>query len=323
MKSLSELRQQIAPTLRRVEKFRLEKLELAKQGWKYQIVPVLIALLGGYFLLQGEDGLVFGIITMVVAVGTFICIYIFAINKHLNQFEEHFKEEVFTQLVHEFYPSIKFSPKRHIDSNDFNSSQLFGSHNRYSGEDFFDGTIEHTPVRFSELAVKKVTTNGSGNNRKTTTTTIFDGLFFVVQMQKRTYGKVAVLPDSAESMFGSVGKFFQKTFGKLFQGGQLVHFEEHPEFEKEFVVYSKEEEEAHRILTPTMLNAIYDLRYKWGSNVRLSFIDHNVYIAISSSKNLFEVDSKQSILENSLLQELYDELILCFSIIEDLNLQDQ
>ena len=113
----------------------------------------------------------------------------------------------------------------------------------------------------------------------------------------------------------------QRNLGGFFQGGgkKMVYMKEHPEFEKQFVVYSNDEGEARRVLTLPLLDAIYELRNRWNAPLRIVFDGNKVYIALSfNGRDFFETKLQESVLESQVLKRVYGQLSLCFRIIEHL-----
>lgn len=324
MKTLNDIRRQIAPCLQKNEEERkstLEKISKAKQLYVY---PGLLLLLALVILILGIPILA-GILFICAIIGSVI-IAVFKVGPYRSNYIANFKKEVFSSFTEALYPHVYYAPGNYVPSRLFDQSELFGTYNIYTGEDYFEGKTEsgHS-FKFSELRVEheSTTTTGDDDIDDTTTVTVFAGLFFVLDVPNRVNGRIQVLPDTAESTFGKVGKFFQKNVGAFFKRSAMVYMKGHPEFEKEFVVYGKDEEEVYRILSPALLQAIYDLRYKWKTKLSISFIGRQMYIAMPTSKNFFQPDIKHSVLEDKLLQELYDELALCFAVVEDLSLEHE
>ncbi len=317
MKSLNDIRREINPALQKIELLRKEKLQAISNAKKWYILPLIILLFALFSFLSGSLPLT--IFCAVISFISFFLVYLFKISPHKTEFIHSFKHQVFSSFVSSIYPNSYYAPDNYLPSSIFSSSQLFGSYDSYSGEDYFEGETESgCAFKFSELRVTDTTTDSDGDS---TTSTVFDGIFFILDVPQRVSGRIQVIPDSAESSFGTFGKFIQKTMGSLFQGGELVYFEEHPEFEKEFVVYSKDEEEARRLLSPVLIKAIYDLKIKWNKRLRLSFINNQIFIALSTGNNFFQPDIKKSLMKDNTLHELYDELSLCFSVVEDLSIE--
>lgn len=319
MKTLNDIRRQIDPCLQKIEQERQDTLENITKAKRWYILPILL-LVAAIVSLFGE-GIPLAIGMLFAAIVGFILVAVFKVTPHRTSYISNFKKEVFSVFIEALYPSTYYAPGNYLPSSLFDKSQLFGSYDNYKGEDYIEGKTKNgCSFKFSELCVTDTSTDSDGDSQ---TTTIFDGLFFVLDVPNRVNGRIQVLPDTAESTFGKVGKFIQKNLGAFFKRSTMVYMEDHPEFEKEFVVYSQVEEEAYRILSPDLLQAIYDLRYKWLTRLSISFIGHQVYVAMPTSKNFFHPDIKESILEDKLLKELYDELALCFAVVEDLSLEHE
>ncbi|CAA6800404.1 MAG: Unknown protein [uncultured Aureispira sp.] len=323
MKTLNDIRRQIDPCLQKNEAERQATLEEISKAKQLYLIPTLFLLLGLLSLSSGVFPLI-GLLFFCAMVGFFI-IDRFKVAPYRTNYRLNFKKKTFSTFIEALYPGIYYAPGNYVPSCLFDKSELFGSYDNYSGEDYFEGKTENgCSFKFSELSVTSTeTTTDSEGHSDSTTTTVFSGLLFVLNRENRVQGRIQVLPDTAESNFGKVGKFFQKNIGAFFKGSSMVYMEGHPEFEKEFVVYSKHKEEVHRVLSPNLLQAIYDLRYKWKTRLSISFIGHEMYVALPTNKDFFDPDIQRSVLEDKLLQELYNELALCFSVVEDLSLEQQ
>ena len=245
-------------------------------------------------------------------------IYGFLVSKHETQYVERFKEKVFVQFVKSLYPTVSYTSNQFVSSEKFRQSKLFGSYDRYYGEDFFNGISDNgLEFQFSEIRATETTTDSDGDSR---TTTIFDGIFFVLQRSNFVSDPILILPDVAEKSLGLFGKFLQKSIGSwLRKSGNMIYLNEHPEFEKEFVIYSNNEREVERVLSPAILDTIYTLRFRYNNYLRLSFIEDTLFIGLSSTKNFFHPNINKTLLDDNQLNELYDELSMCFSIIEEIN----
>ncbi|MEM7647173.1 MAG: DUF3137 domain-containing protein, partial [Pseudomonadota bacterium] len=119
-------------------------------------------------------------------------------------------------------------------------------------------------------------------------------------------------------------KLFGKVIGQAFQAknvfrDQVIKMED-PEFEKEFVVYGTDQQQARYVLTPDMMVRIKEIRSKYGSLVRLSFLNSRVFVAISLRKNNFEPRSFGDPLcldEISKMHDLFSDFV---GLVDDLNL---
>lgn len=241
----------------------------------------------------------------------------------VNAFHSEFKGQSYHQVVSSLSPSMTYRAQNMIGRSAFMASKLFSGPDRYNGDDYFIGTTKNgCTVEFSELHAEQEHTHTDEDGHTTTSySTIFKGLFFVLHLPNVVHRDIRVLPDSAERGLGKIGKFLQKSIGSFFRSGKMIYFEEHPAFEKEFVVYSTNEEAARQALTLDVLQDIYDLRYKWRHQVHLSFIDDKIYLALSmpSADNLFQAKLNQPVDQQEFLQDMIHDIQRCLTMVDHLS----
>jgi len=272
------------------------------------------------FLLFGTLGILSGIVVLitlgsagfVLIIGMPLILYLWLGGK-VDMVKQRFKKEVMGRLITAIDPSLQYESHRFIPQTDYKKSKLFlGSFNRYNGDDLIYGTAGKTAIRFSELLIQMVTSSG----KNTQTTTIFRGIFFIADFNKKFAGETFVVPDNAEKFLGSFGTMFQKmAVGRP----PLVKLED-VAFEKEFCVYGTDQVEARYILSPALMQRIMEFKNKSNHDISISFIDSNIYIAISLWKNLFEAPLWQSMINYDRMVEYYSYLRLCVGIVEVLDL---
>lgn len=320
MRTLNEIQQEIRPICQRVEQYRLEQHAKYKKGLSMMLIPLaVIVLMALWIMATGADGnsLPVGLTVGVIAIVACFIIYYAVANKHKKAYRSEFKSKVMQVFVEMLYPTLQYNVDRSVSSSVFSESELFKNPDRYSGEDYFSGTLGNVKLEFSEVHAVDVTTSRDSKGRtRTSTSTIFKGLFFLIESPQPIYGNVVVVPDVAERSLGGFGRWIQRSLGSLYQGKKMVYFEEHPEFEKQFVVYTNEEEEARRLLTPSLLETIYNLRNKWKNQIHIAFKSGKIFLALPLKKNLFESDISRSLTKDNVIEDLYQEMALCFSAIE-------
>ena len=151
------------------------------------------------------------------------------------------------------------------------------------GDDYVCGKIGSTVFEFAELVAQSRTeTKNSKGEKETRILELFNGLFFHADFNKRIQGETFIVPDNLEKKFGKFAQRFQKS-----SKGELVKLE-NPEFEKLFAVFSTSQTEARYILTPTMMEAMVNIRKKIDSGFFFSFVGERVHCGINFSKALFE-----------------------------------
>lgn len=235
-----------------------------------------------------------------------------------RQYRDQFKSMVIRPIVQFVNPELNYHPNDGLSQNTFRFSQIFQKGiDRYRSEDRVSGRSDKTEVDFSEVhAEYKTTTTDSKGRTQTRWHTIFQGVLFVADFNKHFHGQTFVLPDVAQSLFGSFGQTLQ-SWGK--SHGELVKLE-NVEFEKEFVCYGSDQTEARYILSPTMMEKVLHLQRKAGRDIYLSFVDSKVFVAISFRRNLFEATLFSKLDQYSNILEYFDDLNFLLGIVEDLNL---
>jgi len=233
-----------------------------------------------------------------------------------------FKKEIIQNIIHLILPDCNYSHKNRISNEIYHDSKLFTKGvDKWKGDDHVSGQIDKTSFQFSELHTQyKTTTTDSKGRRKTSWHTIFKGIFFVADFNKNIKSETFVLPDMAESIFGNwIGKKLQDMSSTFHSKGDLVKLE-NPEFEKKFVVYSGDQQEARYILTPKMMEKIVNIKNKSEGNLHLSFKGNKIFVAISHSRDLFEPSIWSNSLKYKDVKNIYNTLNSIFSLIHEFEL---
>jgi hypothetical protein len=268
--------------------------------------------------------IIVGIVLLIILVGMEVDIRVFILYIGLciiiikgmcMKYTENYKDTVIKLIVRFFGENLVYYKDRHINRNEFDSSELFGRYNRYYGDDYVEGLIpdeeyiestgklKGTKIRFSELDVKLVT--GSGKNRSTKT--VFKGMFYVADFNKyfKTYTKV--IPDYRKSWFK------RKTRVKL----------EDVEFEKLFEVYSEDQIEARYILSTSLMRRIVEYKRKTGHEIYIAFNNNKIFVAVRIARDLFEPRIFTTLYDIKPLYSYYNDLMMVISIVDELNLNQR
>lgn len=248
-------------------------------------------------------------------------IYGLAYNNAQKQYADGFKNLVIPHVIAAVNPTLAYSPRDYISENEFRMCQLFRSPDRYRGEDMVQGSVGATRIRFSEVhAEEKHERTDSKGHRRTEYVTLFKGLFFIADFNKEFKGITFVLPDTTEKLFGKFGQSLQ-ALGARFSFGQreLVKLED-PEFEKNFVVYSRDQVEARYLLSTSLMRRLLDFRAKCGHPFHLAFIANQIYMAVPLRENIFEPPALSKPLDASCAATYINQLQFILDIVEDLDL---
>lgn len=242
-----------------------------------------------------------------------VIIGIFVISHFSGNFAKIFKTEIINEVIKFFGEDLNYSQSEHITKDEYRESKLFGSFDRYRGEDLIAGTIylddqqesNGVKIKMSEVHTEKRHRDSKGHTHYST---IFKGIFMIVDFNKAFKSSTYVFNDSG--LLNFLG-------GR--SGTSRVKLED-VVFEKEFEVYSEDQIEARYILTPTFMEKLKSLKRKTGGKMRIAFKNNKMYLAISSRDNLLEASLNQSMDSFEDLVIYYEQLTFYFSIIEDLKL---
>ncbi len=260
-----------------------------------------------FFIVDEIDSMIFPVIIAAVIFG-------FVLHYLSRDYASDFKNNVLEKIVNYIDPNLSYIPTMSISEGQFMASGIYRKGiDKYDGDDFVEGKIGATKIKFSEIHAQYETRDSKG---RTSHHTIFKGLFFIGDFNKHFKGDTYVLPDQAEKLLGGLGGMFQGMSKKY---GELVKLED-PVFEKEFVVYSDDQIEARYILSPALMERITKFKQKSGSRISMSFVGSKVYIAIPFAKNLFEPKVFSTIMDFKPVKEFFDDFALMIDIVEDLNL---
>lgn len=295
-----EISHEIQQKLKEMETKRLKDKERVKKYWV--ILGIISFLIGIIVLLENN----FLPALFIILLGLIIIIVIIFVSK--NGIRKRFKTNVLSPILNGKNSGVSFDANNYITCDEFTRSDLFRKNvDRYTGEDLFLGKRGKTTYKFSEIhAEEKHTTVNSKGQTKTTYITIFRGIFMIADFNKKLESSTRVI--QARDGF----------FEKLFSGKRKVSLE-NPEFEKKYNTYSDSQIEARYILSPAMMERILKLEELFNSRIDLSFRGNNVFIAIYSSKNHFEVDTSNA-LNSAQIDTIYKEIDSCLQIVDVLDL---
>ncbi|MEI9921550.1 MAG: DUF3137 domain-containing protein [Bacteroidota bacterium] len=300
---------ELLPTLQTLESDRKKLINGVFKWIAVGLIPGLTA-----SLIFGSPDFFWIAVPVALAIGLYLLINY----RKINEIKTRFKNEVIAKMVKTIDPSLSYNASQCISSNDYHKSKLYLQNiNRYKGDDLVTGKVGQTYIRFSELCTENETKSRDSNGRESKSVErIFRGLFFVADFNKKFIGETIVLPDTAESLFGSFGTMFQKW---NMSRDQLVKMED-VDFEKAFAVYSNDQVEARYILSTSLMQRILQFREKTRSKIGLSFIDSEVFIAVPLKENLFEAPFFSSMIKFDMIDGFNKYLVLFVGIVEDLNL---
>lgn len=312
---IADLQFQLQYKLQPLEDLRLEFKKRLKTFWITTISSLSIfAIIVAFLYLPLAPLIILFIIGYIVW-------HIYWVRPLKKKLAEQFHTNIVPHILSEFLSETSFQANNHISERDYFSSNLFRrSTDKYEGRNLIKGILGQTSILFSNLHTqyKTQTTDGKGRTR-TQWHTIFKGVFLIADSNKNFNGEIYILPDTAERMFGSVGRWMQEKFGSTGRG-EMIYLED-PDFEKRYVVYATDPVEARYILTPSMQEYFINLSNTYGKNcIHASCINGKLYLALSGNFELFTLNTSRSFKDELTTKYYVENLVHILSAIEILDL---
>ncbi|MCF6365497.1 MAG: DUF3137 domain-containing protein [Bacteroidales bacterium] len=301
MKSFEDIISSGELNIPEIENHRLQQLsELQKRNIKgfmfwgivfFSATPLSTMFYNGWFLVAG---FVMGLIAFIIIRGG-------GIKRKLYL---TIKEKVIKKLIEAISPDFEYFPQKHVSREMFKKSQFIKHYSYYKGEDLFVGIYNNIYVEYSELHISQ--------KRDKSTVTVFKGPFYYIQTKNNFEGRTVVVPDFAEKLLGKFGRALQKM---NFSRDALIKIDNEV-FEKQFAVFSSNESEAKLILSDELISFLLREKSK-AKQVYFGFSKNEIYFGIYNSKDLYKIDVKTEINEQS-IRPYYDELAQNLNLIEEL-----
>jgi hypothetical protein len=208
-------------------------------------------------------------------------------------FKERYARQIMVPLAGALLPKFAYYPQSMIPrelvvKGDFTGicKSGLGLSESYKGDNYFEGTVDKTKLRFSQLKITE--TRGSGKNRHTVT--LFKGLYLVLDFHKEFSGKTVLLPrDSTSSWRQRTNKYLSS----LVSCNLKAVTTSNKTFNDSYVTYTDDRVEARYVLSESLMERFLKLGEKsaekiGGTRPLFSFVDSSLMIGIPLSHRLFE-----------------------------------
>ena len=310
MKSTEELRElfesKLKPALQSIEGERL----ILKKKYIYVLIGILVPL---FSIPIFDEHIGFIYISIVFIIELLAFWYLLKLEKEKKGYREKFKKNVVKHIVNLINPEWSYDSEGVIPQVDFEKSGLINIRvDRYKGDDFVKGVIEKTDFQFSEL---KVEHRSKGSDNKTEWSTIFQGLFAHAEFNKEIQGKTFVYPEIP----GKLGMLMGKLYFVDKNSVERIKLE-NTEFEKLYEVYGTNQTESRYVLTPAMMEAMVNIRNKYGNLASFSFVGSKVYVAMSFAEDLFEPNIFSTGINFKDMEQMNSHFRIIQTIVRELNL---
>lgn len=247
-----------------------------------------------------------------------IGLYINYLYRQIRKFQTTFKPHV-VRLILDFidnepnYGTLYYDEGASVEIGHFYNSRVFTSDIiEYRGEDYISGMIGELPFELCELEARAF------SRVRSKIDTIFKGIFLHAQFHNREgKGMLIAMPRVNKPYEIRTIKNFNREGGK-----EVPAKEQMPEFRDIFLTYATDDAPVNSLLSPEMQDAILDYRDSTMSDIYLSFIGNDFYVAVSEPNDILEPFLFQSNVSFDLVREFHDKLKLLMSIVEDFDVNN-
>lgn len=212
--------------------------------------------------------LLFVIITIAVMFG----------GKKSKEFKELYKQHFVAALLGEFFENTQYIWDKGFTSDAVRSFGLSQMGNRFYSEDYISGTYKGIPFEQSDVKIQYHT---SGKNSHTTT--YFSGRMFVFHFTGRNVLPVQIFSEGFSYRAKPIERFKMNKVNL-----------ESVEFNKSFDVKAVNEHDAFYVLTPQMMEKLFDLQSRFG-NVALNFSGGRLFLGFNCGMGAFDADMSRPI----------------------------
>ncbi len=292
----------IHPELMRMERQRIRLLRL------FLFSSIILA---GIVVLE----IYLGELALTLALTFPILLYLFYIAYRIQRFRNTFKPNIIN-LILDFiddgmnydvnYP-LKYHPKKYIDKKRFLASQIFVTPaESYHGEDYITGKVGNLTFELCELFVSATSPVRPGLQE------VFKGIFMHAVFPEAAKGRIVVWPRRHRtSNFRAIREF------AWIKGKEVSDEITNEAFREAFLTYATPDTHVIGILSEPMQEAIVNYREATGKEIYMSFINRDIYVAVTEQKDLLEPYVFRSNLSFELIREFFRDIHLVLQIAEE------
>ena len=303
--NIEKLYNDLKPQLKKLEE---ERLTLLKQINKLKVSLMAVALIASAALAYLEY---YWFIVAVVIV-CFV-IYGFSYRRLIKPYRDNYKTKIFKVMVATLGSGLSYDQYGKIDEGLIRKSGLFAEFDTVKSEDVIKGDFDQYSFTQAEISLyydKPDKRPDSGGAYRW----IFRGLFFAGKTKETFPADLWILAKDRP-----LGNELAEITSNL----QEVPVSGHESFTSSFKVYSHDVEAATNMLKDNDLNKIMIVKDEAIDDevyIDFSFIGNEVFIAISSAKDLFEPPIRDSIVDFDIFKSNFKYLANTTGLLHHLSL---
>lgn len=270
------------------------------------LITVIAIILG--FILTKSFVLIFFVLILGLLITTFLA------SGPTRKFVLAFKQTFVLKSLQSVFTDLVYKPEKGLPEFIIRDTQMMDMGDRYSSNDYFSGKYKDITVIQSDVHIEEEHTSTDSDGTTTTSwVTIFKGKWMIFDFNKTFKNNIQVC---------------QKGFGnsKLSNWNSEMKYKkvmmEDQQFNKDFVVYSRDEHEAFYILTPALIEKIKNLSNSISGRLLFCFIDNKLHIGLYDGKDSFEPNIRKKVDEEKIINEINKDIKLITNFVDELNLDN-
>lgn len=303
--------------MRRLEEFRIfynhtihpELMRLDRRRKRLlRLIFFSLLFLTGVFIV--EMMLDLWILTLALALP--IGFYISYLGWQVRQYIRTFKPQV-VNLILDFiddsvnYGALTYDAKGGLSKDLFTQSMLFGTTaDVYEAEDYIKGNIGSISFELCELMVKEFSRVRSRLDY------VFKGILLHARIGESLEGKIAIYPrEFRQYLSRAIREIVDK------DALNIDAMMQNEAFRESFISYGTRDARVRDLLSVEMQQILVDYREETDKEIYISFIDKDIFLAVTEHRNILEPYLFRSNVSFELVREFYEDLSMLFEIVED------
>lgn len=220
-----------------------------------------------------------------------------------RQYIKAYKQDILPYIAR-LLGGLTYDPQGSIPIKTLKLSRILPSHTRYRAEDYFSTMCGDIQAVFSEIHLDRSAYSGGRVSYETT----FKGLAILLTLPERLSGHTAL-----------IGKGGLTLFGFKVHSSRLTYLEmKHEETDGMFDVYTNNQDEARRIVTPSLVARIKQLCDTHNAEyASLAYFSNQILIMLPSRRDYFEPNLNRPIAHMDAIMDMKREIKMVLDIAED------
>jgi hypothetical protein len=288
------------------EKF--TKFNQKKKGGEKKVlisIPLLILTLILFVLYNNDTNNSIWLVLMIMSGLVTLAVFAMGMSEFINV-KKSFKTEVLQEMFKTLIPDVEYHPDMGLSESEVYSSEFLKHADRFHSEDYIAGSIEDVRFYSSDLRLEERHVQHTKNGTRVYYVTYFLGRVFRFDFNKEFTGNLQVLETGSP--------YSRRKFEKVKM--------ESDDFNKKFKIFAEEEITAFYILTPDIMEAIFNLEQRNPGRISMSFLGDHLYVAINNNRDTFELKMFRNV-DESVIEEFKQDLLVIKDFIVSLKLNNK